>query len=298
MNKVNKIVTDKIVTKIKQAIEDGGIAPWQKPWYNAGVPVNYVTGRPYRGINLLLLKEGGEYLTFNQIKDLQAKNSEVHLRKGAKASMVVFFKPVKVEKDDTEAEQEAKTFAVMRYYNVFSIKDIDGLESRRVVVEHHHDPIEGAEAIVSAYFGREGAPTLSFNDGQKACYTPATDDVCVPRRELYENGAEYYSTLFHETTHSTGHPSRLGRFDTTGVVNFGDTSYSKEELVAEIGSAMLCGIAGIDNAAAANNSVAYLKGWLKALQDDETLIVSAAAKAQKAVDFILGEPAAEAETAT
>ena len=96
MNKVNQYVTNNIVTKLQTAIAEGGVAPWQKPWANAGTPVNYVTGKPYRGINLLLLEEGGEYLTFNQIKDLQEKNPSIHLRKGAKSSMVVFFKPVKV----------------------------------------------------------------------------------------------------------------------------------------------------------------------------------------------------------
>ena len=104
--------------------------------------------------------------------------------------------------------------------------------------------------------------------------------------ELYPNRAEFYSTLFHELTHSTGHPSRLNRLKAPAF--FGDERYSKEELCAELGAAMLCGHCGIDNSEASDNSVAYLQNWLAALKNDTTLVVSAAAKAQRAADYILG----------
>lgn len=120
----------------------------------------------------------------------------------------------------------------------------------------------------------------------RAYYSPALDEVVVPELCQFRNKAEYYSALFHELTHSTGASSRLDRFK--GASKFGSGVYSKEELIAEIGASLLCAHCGIDNSEAADNSVAYLRSWLKALRDDVTLIVSAAAKAQKAADFILG----------
>ena len=118
----------------------------------------------------------------------------------------------------------------------------------------------------------------------RAFYSPSEDSVTVPAMEQYDIVEEYYSTLFHETTHSTGHASRLNR-DMTG--HFGSDSYSKEELVAELGAAFLVQKCGMDSAKAFKNSVAYIQSWSKKFKEDKKLIVSAASKAEKAVKFIL-----------
>jgi antirestriction protein ArdC len=146
-----------------------------------------------------------------------------------------------------------------------------------------HDPIEEAERICAGY---KDAPPVIFASG-RAFYRPSQDVVSVPPLCDYGKPEEYYSTLFHEHVHSTGHNNRLDRSGITELAAFGDESYSKEELVAEIGAAMLCGVVGIDNTTM-ENSAAYVGSWLRRLKDDKKLIVQAAGQAQKAADYILG----------
>lgn len=288
-NKVYEIVTNSIIAKIEEAIRTGDCLPWQKPWTADSVPVNYVTQRAYRGVNLLLL-DTGEYLTWSQLCDLQKHNPELKLKKGSKAHMVVFFsfKENATEQTTQNGGKETKTTRVpfLRYYKVFRSVDVEGLVSRRIPVNFEHNPSELAEQIAADYIKRE-AVRLVYKNGDRACYSPMSDTVTVPEMKQYKHLAEHYSTLFHELTHSTGHPKRLNRLNTMAM--FGSESYSKEELVAEIGAAMLCGSCRLDNAASVDNSTAYLTSWLKALKNDVTMIVSASAKAQKAVDLILGE---------
>lgn len=278
--KVYQIVTDRIIAQIEEAIRTGDVLPWQKPWTVNSVAVNYVTQRPYRGINIWLLR-GGEWLTWNQICDEQKRNPKVHLKKGSKSSIVVYFNFREYKTDD----DETKRIPFLRYYNVFNLADVEGLESRRNTVSYEHDPLEEAERIANAYVSREGI-RVSCRDQDRACYAPDTDEVYVPRMERFRELGEFYSTLFHELTHSTGHPKRLNRIK--GTAYFGNEEYSKEELVAEMGAAMLCGRVGVDHVTA-DNSAAYLLSWLSAIREDVTLLVSAAGKAQKAVDYILGE---------
>ena len=284
MNKVYQIVTDRIVAMIEEAVKNGDVLPWQKPWSVNETAVNYVTQKPYRGSNRYLLM-GGEWITWNQICDEQKKDPKVHLKKGSKSSIVVYFnfKEKKIDEDET------KMIPFLRYYNVFNISDVEGLESKREIVKFEHDPIEEAERIANSYVQREGV-SLNYVVQDRAFYRPATDEVCVPPMEKFGKLAEFYSTLFHELTHSTGHPKRLNR--PMGTTFFGSEDYSKEELVAEMGAAMLCGKCGIEGAT--NNSAAYLQNWMSAIKKDVTLIVSAAGKAQKAVDFIIGEDPQEA----
>ena len=288
-SKVYEIVTQKIMEKLETAIQEGTAAPWHKPWNSNNIPVNHTTLRPYRGVNLLLL-DSGEYLTWSQLCDLQKHRPELRLRKGSKAHMVVYFSfqesTKEVTRPDGQTEEKAVRIPFLKYYKVFSVEDVEWLEPRRQQIAYQHDPIEAAETVVQGYLDREPALTLRYTDEDRACYRPLVDEVSVPSMELYPNRAEFYSTLFHELTHSTGHPSRLNRLKAPAF--FGDERYSKEELCAELGAAMLCGHCGIDNSEASDNSVAYLQNWLAALKNDTTLVVSAAAKAQLAADYILG----------
>lgn len=271
---VYEIVTERIIEKLKQ-----GEIPWRKPW-NSYPAVNWVTQKLYRGINQLLL-EPGEYATWNQIKKAGG-----HVKKGAKSHMVTFWKLIEVKNEDEEGVVE--TIPFLRYYRVFNIKDCEGIESRRKVETFDHDPIERAEKIKEGY---RDCPPITFAPG-RAFYRPADDVISIPELQDFEKAEEHYSTLFHEMIHSTGHVKRLGRPGIVNLAAFDRHDYSKEELVAEIGAAMLCGLAGIEQETL-DNSAAYVQGWLKKLEGDSKFIVSAASQAQKAADYIAGDGRAE-----
>jgi antirestriction protein ArdC len=275
MNKVYQYVTDRIIQKMQE-----GKIPWQKGW-NSIPALNYITRKPYRGINKLLL-EGGEYLTFKQIQQLKGT-----VKKGAKAEMVVFYtsytKTVTTTSAETGKKEEKQVFIpVLKYYNVFNLKDVEGIPSK-LPSKIKHETLKEAEQVISGY---KTCPEIVHNN-DKACYYPTLDVINVPEKGLFKDINAYYSTLFHEMIHSTGHETRLKRFNNSPDMHmFGSESYSKEELIAEIGSAMLCEHVGILSQTIAN-SAAYLQSWIKVLKNDMTLIVHAAGKAQKAVDYIL-----------
>ncbi|WP_318036242.1 zincin-like metallopeptidase domain-containing protein [Halobacillus amylolyticus] len=194
---------------------------------------------------------------------------------------MVFWKMIEVE--DEEEEKEKKV-PLMRYYRVFEIgSQVEGVEPKRKKETYVHNPIEKAEKVKNEYFN---APSFSFVSGG-AYYVPFEDRVNVPPKEDFEDINKYYSTLFHEIVHSTGHKSRLAREGVTQPIHFGSQTYSKEELVAELGASMLCGVTGIENTTI-DNSASYIQSWLRQLKNDKTLIVSASQKAQKASDHILG----------
>ena len=155
---------------------------------------------------------------------------------------------------------------------------------------NNHDPIESAEAVQLSMPNR---PIVEIG-GTKACYSPGLDRVRVPEMFRYDKAEEYYSTLFHELAHATGHKSRLDREGITGQHFFGDAVYSREELVAEMSAAFLCGYCGIVNATI-ENSAAYLQSWIKTLRGDNKLAIVAGAQAQKAADYILNRKVQEAE---
>lgn len=302
---VYQIVTDRILKKL-----EAGVIPWRKPWVARSglkaiksiktitrpVAVNWNTQRPYRGINQMLL-DPGEYATYNQIEKAGGK-----VKKGEHASVIVFWKWLEKPNEETG---ETERIPYLRYYNVFEINSqVDGLKSKvggasptetttetttalvPVEPEPEPDPIETAEIIMTAY---KTCPPIKHDQANRAYYSPGLDYINTPPMACYPVKEEYYSTLFHEAVHSTGHKDRLNRDGVArGAVAFGDETYSKEELVAEIGAAMLCGIAGIENATI-DNQAAYIKSWHKRLKEDPRMIVFATGAAQKAADYILGD---------
>ena len=282
-----EVVTQRIIERLEEAIKTGGTAPWVKPWNGLGVARNYITQRPYRGINHLLLQPG-EYLTFNQFKALQQKNKDIKLRKGSKGEMIVFYKFLEKEEKEVDMfgneETKKKTFPILKKYTVFHLSNFENLPSKEEIETYDHLPIDEIDETLTDYYQRENIK-LNVCKVDNAFYSPTFDKVTVPTMEQFEMLEEYYSTLFHETVHSTGHSNRLDRFEAGG---FGSDPYAKEELVAEIGSCLLSSHFHIDIESVTNNSIAYLSGWLNRLKDDVTLIVSAANQAQKAVDLILG----------
>lgn len=286
---LNEVVTQKIIERLEEAIQNGGMAPWAKPWNGAGVARNYITQRPYRGINCLLL-EPGEYLTFRQFKALQKQNKAIKMRKGSKGEMVIFYKCFEKEekKENTLGEEETKTrlIPLLKKYTVFHLSNFENLPSKEEIETYDHLPIDEIEDTLQSYYQRE-LVDLKVRTIDRAFYSPSLDSVTVPTMEQFEILEEYYTTLFHETVHSTGHPNRLDRF-APGEDSFGSDPYAKEELVAEIGSCFLANQFKIDTELVTDHSIAYLSGWLNTLKNDVHLIISAANQAQKAVDLILG----------
>ena len=282
---VYQMVTDRIIAQLEQ-----GIVPWQKPWHGApDGAISYTTRKPYSILNQMLLGKPGEYLTFNQINELGGK-----IKKGAKSKFVVFYKPMVIEEKieltaDGETTEKKKVIVVpiLRYYNVFHIDDTEGINSKsEESATSALEPIEQADQIITDYVKREKLKFVA-TISDKACYSPIEDMVIVPALEQYDIVEEYYSTTFHELVHSTGHKDRCNRQELFGLAAFGSENYSKEELVAEIGSAMMLNRIGIDTQKSFKNSTAYIQGWLKKLKSDNKFIISASGKAEKAVKYIL-----------
>ena len=283
---VYEIITNQILAELER-----GEVPWRKPWRTLP-PANLITKKPYRGINVFLLAFAGYgsqfWLTFNQAKQLGG-----NVRRGEHGTKIVFWKCNTRETESADGEIEERKSAFLRYYTVFNLEQTEGLKALLRLPPAF--PIESAEEIVK---GMPNAP--AFEQDSRAAYIPSRDTVTMPSRAAFDSQAEYYSTLFHELTHSTGHPKRLGREGIEKIQPFGSEDYSKEELVAEMCSAMLCGVAGIEQATI-SNSAAYLRSWINRLKADSRLVVSAARAAQEAADYIRGEspkdsPASEGES--
>ena len=170
---------------------------------------------------------------------------------------------------------------------MFHIDQCEGLKAKhQAELPNTANADEAADAIIHGYCERSGVK-LKHQEGDRALYSPSSDSITLPLLAQFAETAEYYSTAFHELTHSTGHASRLNRLEKTAF--FGTEAYSKEELIAEIGAAALVGHCGIETPRSFRNSAAYVQNWLKVLSDDKRFIVSAAGKAEKAVALILGQ---------
>ena len=282
MNKfvIYEVVTQKIIDLLK-----AGVVPWEIPWRTANVmPQNLVTQRPYSGINfwLLLCRKDSLpfYLTFEQAKSLGGT-----IRKGEKSIMVVFWKLLKYQDKD----KEEKVTPFLRYYHVFNISQIDGIDAKKIPIteafDHDFNPISAADAIIQKWID---CPKIKWGEDY-AHYAPFLDTVCMPDPRTFFHDEQCYSILFHELVHSTGHSSRLGRHEKLSDHQFGSRDYSQEELVAEMGAAYLCGITGIEQETIQNNA-AYIKSWISTFKNDPKVLIMAAAQAQKAVDYILGTP--------
>ena len=274
-------ITERIVTLLEQ-----GTVPWHKPWkVNTGLPRNLVSKKPYRGINVFLLMamsyESPHWLTFRQAIQLGG-----NVKKGEKACPVVFWKKMEIE--DKESGEPRKA-PLLRLYHVFNEAQCEGLKGAPEVIPM---PVTKPAEIVA----KMPQPPVMKHGMAQAFYSPSDDCVGMPEPERFESEASYFAALFHELVHATGHEKRLKRGSITERNGYGSDPYCKEELIAELGSAFLCGYASIVDRTI-DNSAAYLEGWLKQFQNDRTLIVYAAAQAQKAADFILGRTFAESEAA-
>ncbi len=279
MPSVYEIVTEKIIKQL-----ESGVAPWRKPW-TCQTPANLITQKEYRGLNVFTLASQGFpsrfWLTFNQSTKLGGK-----IRKCEKSSPVIFWNVGDEQETTTpEGRKESSRPFLLRYYSVFNFSQTEGIDIPASLLQETrtNNPIEACEQIVS---NMPNPP--AFQQSDRAWYSPSSDVVGMPARSLFHSSEEFYATEFHELAHSTGHPKRLHRENFDNPAHFGSESYSKEELIAEMTAAMLCGIAGIEQNTL-GNSAAYLKTWIARLKSDSRLLVSAASQAQKAADFIRGK---------
>lgn len=272
-NKVYELVTNTIVEGLKK-----GRVPWRRPW-SVFRPFNPVSRTVYRGLNTLLLSvtsyDDPRWMTFKQIEAAGGK-----VRKGEKGTPIVFWKQIQHEDKITG---ELKSFPILKHFYVWNVKQADGLKLLPLERTQKHEPIAACENLVRLM---PNQPKIRHG-GDKAYYSPTIDLVVMPPFDTFESAEAYYSTLFHELGHSTGHESRLNRPEVMRSDGLGGEAYSREELLAELCAAFLCQITGIDNDV--TNTQAYINGWLAKLQDDPKMIVWAAGKAAAAANYIQGK---------
>ncbi|MBO5449796.1 MAG: DUF1738 domain-containing protein [Ruminococcus sp.] len=276
-------IYETITAKITEQLS-AGIIPWEKPW--SGDPAaarNYFSGKPYSFINQMILNRSGCYATFKQWTESGAK-----IRKGAKADYIYFYKTQKKETDelDENGEKIVIGYPVLRRFAVFHESDVEGVTAKPAPIPPARSV--SAEKIIADYVKKSG---IMFFSGisEKAYYSPIVDAVKIPDISQYKTAEAYYSTAFHELTHSTGHKTRLDRegVNAASYHPFGSEVYSREELIAEMGAAFLCSASGMETASTLKNSAAYIQSWLRALKNDKHMIVYAASRAQKAAEYIL-----------
>lgn len=284
---VSEIVTERFIEELEK-----GIIPWQKPWTGGSRwAISHSTGKKYMLLNQMLL-DGGEYLTFPEVTKEGGK-----VKKGEKGHFCASWAKVKqtfVTQDEETGERKEveKLVPRLRYYYVFEVSQCEGIE-RKYTTEAQDfgtEHIKNADEVIHAYVDSESLRYIEMDGSTSAYYSPSEDKVVVPAIAQFERAEEFYSTAFHELTHSTMHPSRCNRQEERKgkKVAFGSEEYSKEELVAEIGAASLVNICGLETEHSFKNSTAYVQSWLKALKNDTNLIISACARAEKAVNYILG----------
>jgi antirestriction protein ArdC len=272
---MQKKAYENITNKILESLEKGR-APWNKPFVNHS---NFITKKPYRGINYLSTISSDfncpYWLTFKQVEFLKGK-----VKKGEKGTPIHFFKIENKEADEGEVSENSKVNFISIFSYVFNLEQIEGIEWQD---ESFKEEIQGADEIIKNY---KNSPEIVSDCSDKAFYAPLQDYINCPKPSFYKTKEEYYSTLFHELIHSTGHQTRLDRKELSTNAFYGSHDYSLEELVAEIGSTFLCHEAGILDKTY-NNSENYIKGWFYALKNDPKMIVVASQRAIKAAEYIL-----------
>jgi len=274
-------VTNSIIEQI-----EGGTLPWLKPWKSttgvkggAMFPCNHITGRPYSGVNVMILWgrafTSNRWMTFKQAQSIGAT-----VRKGEKGTQIVFAKPMTIT---DKATGEEKQIYMLRAYYVFNLDQIDGVPAAAPAA-----PVSEIErhAAADAFISATGA--LIRHQGNEAYYTPSLDHIVLPEARAFETSAHYYATSLHELIHWTGAKHRLDR---TFGKRFGDGDYAAEELVAEIGAAFTCAHLGIEGKL---RHADYVASWLKVLKADKKAIFTAASAASKAADFLRAFSEAEA----
>lgn len=296
----NKTVRQDVYTRVTEKVIadlEAGVRTWMKPWSGGDgaitLPLRH-NGIAYRGINILLLwgesitkgYASAKWMTYRQAQELGAQ-----VRKGERGSLVVFADRFKKTESDENGQDVEREIPFMKGYTVFNVEQIDGLPE--MYYDRPAQPREKMQLVESAeaFFAATGA-TIQHG-GNMAFYAPGPDVIRLPVPEAFNDAESYAATKAHELTHWTAHESRLAR--TLGK-RFGDDAYAAEELVAELGSAFLCSALGI-TPEVRDDHAQYLDHWLKVLKADKRAIFTAAAHAQRAVDYLHGLQKANAVAA-
>ena len=278
-------VTNQILSYLEE-----GVAPWRNPIAQGsgdGWPKNLLSGNRYRGINVLLLamKSWAQgYASDYWVTYKQAKSRGGQVRRGEQGTLVTFWKMYESKDKETG---EPTTLPVLRHYTAFNLQQVDGLKAPECddAAREEFVPLTEAERIVAAY---TDPPSINHDGGQRAFYRIRSDSVHMPEPQRFDRAENYYATLFHELSHSTGASKRLDRGIDQDPAPFGSPEYNREELVAELSASFICAASGI-SPPTIEQSASYLQGWIKVLKGDKRLIVSAAGAAQKSADWILGD---------
>ena len=279
MKDIHAAITERFIEQLR-----AGCVPWQRPWLSAQ---NLISRKPYRGINSLTLgstRFGSPFwMTFRQAHELGG-----HIRKGERSLPVIYYKFL--EKRDGNGNvvltKKGRPAAIpfLRWSNVFNFEQTEGVAAPAPSVAPDLPPtLDRAETLVAQ---ADLCPIRK--EGFAAAYSPREDMIRMPSPKMFRSPEDYYHTLFHEMTHATGHGSRLDREGITNPIKFGSERYSREELIAELGAAFLSNQAGILDKVRFANSAAYLQSWTRNLEQDPTLIVSAASQAQRGFDWVTG----------
>lgn len=320
-------INEQVTARIIDALE-GGTVPWNQPWscsYEGnGLHTSAATGKPYRGINqfTLLMEamtrgyDSRYWLTFKQAQkesfkqwcrregasqdDPEALDAFQHdeggytgVRKGEQSALVVFFKRVKIKPTAEEVAAaraqgktaKPKTIPLLKSFRVFNYAQTDLERPRKDGQREDTDapeftPHDAAQRVL------DDSGAVIGHGGDRAFFSPALDRIQLPQPTDFHAPDLYYHTAFHELTHWTGHSSRLARIEPGS--NFGSDPYAKEELVAELGAAILAGMTGIDNERQHEQEAAYIKSWIRRFKEDKKLIVQAGTQAQRAIDYLTG----------
>lgn len=291
-------ITDTLISLVEQ----GGSLPWQKPWrMDAGVnQPQYLNGRRYNGGNLWTLGLVGDQYpddpkVFGTYKKITSEGGQVS--KGEKGWPVFWWQFFDVKEQGKDGVERVKQIPSLKVYVVFHWRQAewaDG-EPRRVkklrTQAESYEPPTPDEAS-SLLLGKlanwtEGEAIKVLRGGDSAYYSPMNDRIQLPESHLFESAGYEAAVWAHEAAHATGIEKRLNRGLDTQTSPFGSEDYSKEELVAEMASAMMCGEYGVD--VSIERSAGYVEGWLGKLGRDPKLLIGAASKAEKAAKMIVGE---------
>lgn len=284
----SKEVMDQIAEAIIKSIEEGTVnGKWEKPWVNrtqpmGGMPINATTRKPYTGGNVFYLwiigySEGfasSEWATYKQWESIGAQ-----VRKGQTGTRTIRWNLVPC-KDHAKDKRCSACPMVPNVFVLFNADQVDGYEPKdvEIVDEEHHNP-EDRHQVADLFFEQVGAE-VTFG-GQVAAYWPQTDRISMPNFDDFRSADGFYATLAHEHIHWTGHSSRLDR----GISGHRDENYAKEELVAELGAAMLCAVLGVEEEPRPDHAQ-YLKSWVAFIKEDSKVLWKAASQASKAVDYL------------
>lgn len=267
----------KVTENILRQLESGEALPWRKPWHVPS-PMS-LGGRTYSGVNRVILScsnfRDHRWITFNE-----AKKRGGSIRKGEKGTAVILWKKTRRGDED----ETTKSGLISQTFTVFNLEQCEGIEVAEVVSPSLFDA-DIEESVNATIRGFESCPPIKFG-GNRACYSPKHDVVQMPYQHHFESPSAYASTMLHELSHASGHPSRLHRFEADSTIDKSGEGLALEELVAELTSAMICSELGIIDQG--NQNAAYIQSWIREIREKKTFLLRASSLAEKSANLILG----------